>query len=154
VTQLRQGERFHGEPQILPGGQAVLFTAYASNNSNEQATIQVQSLTDGVRKTLHRGGYWGHYIGTKDSGFLLFMSQGTTFGVPFDPVRLQTHGTPTPVLVDVPPSGNQFDVSASGTAIYRTGSGAYQRNTKVVELLDALGKRQLVLKKPGTYQRL
>src|SRR5262249_44838599 len=110
-----------------------------------------QSLTDGVHKNLHRGGYSARYIGTKDSGFLVFVSQGTLFAISFDPIRLETHGTATPVLVDSRATVNSFQVSASGTAVYRIGGNP--RNNVAVESLDSQGNRQRILKKSGNYQR-
>jgi DNA-binding winged helix-turn-helix (wHTH) protein len=46
VTQLEPGEIAHRWPQILPGGKAMLFSAYRSTTGLEGATIEVQSLHD------------------------------------------------------------------------------------------------------------
>jgi serine/threonine-protein kinase len=43
VTELAQGEAGHCWPQILPGGQSVLFTAYTSASNFDNANIEVIS---------------------------------------------------------------------------------------------------------------
>jgi len=82
LTELAPGEIAHRWPQILPGGKAVLFSAYHSMTGLDGATIEVQSLRNGRRKTLVRGGTFGRYLA---SGHLVYINQGTLFAVPFDP---------------------------------------------------------------------
>ena len=64
-------------------------------------------------------------------------------------------GTPSPVLEGVaysPATGAaQFDVSRSGTLIYRSGGGAGA--SFAVQWLDSAGKTQLVPVKPGVWER-
>ena len=63
VTKMNAGESTHRWPQVLPGSQAVLFTAGAlSTTSYDDANIDVISLRTGERKTLHRGGFFGRYL--------------------------------------------------------------------------------------------
>ena len=65
LTSLNEGELTHRWPQVLPGNTAVLFTAHSGTlNSYENATIDVQSLPGGARKTVWRGGYHGRFIPT------------------------------------------------------------------------------------------
>jgi serine/threonine-protein kinase len=61
----------HRWPQILPGGKAVIFTAYRSLAGLDGATIEVESLRDGRRKTLVRDGTWGRYL---PSGHLVYIT--------------------------------------------------------------------------------
>ena len=80
VTDLADGEIAQADPQILPGGKAVLFTAY-STLSPEKAHIDVVTLADGRRKTLVPGGTSPRYLATSDGiGHLVYTNQG-------DPVR-------------------------------------------------------------------
>ena len=71
VTKLLPGEIVHRWPQILPGGKAVIFSAYRSLAGLDGATIEVVSLRDGSRKTLVHGGTWGRYL---PSGHLVYIN--------------------------------------------------------------------------------
>jgi serine/threonine-protein kinase len=51
-----KNEVTHRWPQVLPGAQAVLFSAHTYNKHFDDAAIEVQSLRTGERKTLVRGG--------------------------------------------------------------------------------------------------
>jgi Tol biopolymer transport system component len=97
------GEASHRWPQILPGGQAVLFTSTTVGGAYEDASIEVLSLKTGQMKAVQRGGYFGRYL---PSGHLLYVHQGTLFAVGFDLDRLEVRGTPAPVLEDV--AGDAF----------------------------------------------
>jgi serine/threonine-protein kinase len=107
----------------LPAAKAVLFTSGSSGNFNE-GTLVVQRLTDGNRKTVQRGGYFGRYVA---SGHLVYIHDGTLFAVPFDIKRLQVSGVPAPVLEHVTggvgTGAAQFAVADNGTAVYLPGEG-------------------------------
>jgi serine/threonine protein kinase/Tol biopolymer transport system component len=146
------GEVTHRWPQILPGGKAVLFTASPTLNSFNGANIEVMSLADHRRKTLVRGGTFGRYL---PSGHLVYVNGGTLFAVPFDLDRLEVRGTPVPVPDQVGYNtlngSAQFDFSQAGTLVYRSGEAGGGLVT--VQWLDAAGKTQPLLAKPGEYQR-
>lgn len=85
------------------------------------------------------------------------MSNGTLFAAPFDPNALELRGAPVPVLERVAYAhvwgSAQFDISVapgSGTLIYRSG-GAGTNKLSPVQWLDAAGKAQPLLAKPGAY---
>jgi serine/threonine-protein kinase len=150
VTELAPGEIVHRWPQILPGGKAILFSAYRSLAGLDGASIEVVSLPDARRKTLVRGGTWGRYL---PSGHLVYMNGGTLFAVRFDRERLEVQGTPTPVLEDVAYSASvgsaQMDFSRTGTLVYRSskaGSGLV-----TVQWLDESGNTRHLLPVPGNY---
>jgi serine/threonine-protein kinase len=150
VTELMPGEAVQRWPQILPGGKAVLFSAYRSLTGLDGASIELVSFIDGRRKTLVRGGTWGRYL---PSRHLVYVSQGTLFAVPFDLDRLEVHGTPTPVLEQVAYSTArgtaQIDFSRTGTLVYQSskaGSGLV-----TVQWLDASGNTRPLLPVPGNY---
>ena len=100
LTQLNkeQQDATHRFPQYLPGGKAVLFLSHTTHGTYDEASIEVQSLQTGRRKTLQRGAYFGHYL---PSGHLIFMRQGVLFAAPLDLDRLELYGAPVPVLEDV-----------------------------------------------------
>jgi serine/threonine-protein kinase len=115
------------------------------------------SLADHRVKTLQRGGTFGKYLpASNGTGHLVYINKGTLFAVPFDPEKLEVHGQPSPALEEVaysPAYGSaQFDFSRNGTLVYRSG-GAIQANLVTVQWLDASGKTQPLLAKPGGYQR-
>ena len=121
----------HGElswrwPQILPDGDKVLFTGASAvvGAVFDNANIEVLSLSTGEVRIVQRGGYFGRYL---PSGHLLYIHSGTLLAVPFDPTRLETRGTPMPVLEDVadePGTGaGRFDFSRTGTLVYFSSKG-------------------------------
>ena len=154
LTKLAVGAVTHRWPQVLPGGQAVLFTASHSPIAQENANIEVMSLKTGRIKTLQRGGYFGRYL---PSGHLVYVHQGVLFGVALDPVRLEVRGTPIPLLEDVGANatlgGGQFEFygepSGPGTLVYLAGKGAAQRWQ--VAWLDSSGKMQPLIATPRAY---
>ena len=143
VTELAPGEFAHRWPQVLPGGRAMLFSAYTPLRGINWATIEVMSLGDRRRKTVQREGTYGHYL---SSGHLVYINSDTLLAVPFDPDRLEVRGAPKPVLMGV---GYSIDFSQTGTVIYRS-SGAGS-GLVTVQWLDSAGKTQPLLAKPGNY---
>jgi eukaryotic-like serine/threonine-protein kinase len=150
VTELAPGEIAHRWPQSLPGAKAVLFSAYTSMTGLDGASIQAQSLRGGRRKTLVRGATWGRYLA---SGHLVYVNKGTLFAVPFDPERLEVHGTPTPVLEEVAYDSALgsavIDFSHTGMLVYQNGKQAGGLVT--VQWLDESGNTWPLLPVPGNY---
>jgi serine/threonine-protein kinase len=153
LTKLRPGEATHRWPQVLPGGEVILFTTSPKTIGHEGAEIEVLSLKTGqVKSLLH--GYFGRYL---PSGHLLYVHQGVLFGVGFNASRLELRGTLTPLLEDVAANpitgGGQFDFSGApsgpGTFLYLASSGATQKWR--VDWLDASGNTQPLIATPGIY---
>jgi hypothetical protein len=151
VTELAKGEVAHANPQILPGGKAVLFVVDTLGNPDKNS-IEVVSLADHRRKTVVRGGNSARYL---PSGHLVYVNRGTLFAIPFDLDRLETHGTAVSVLDqvahDTPSDAAQFDVSRTGTMVYRRATGSGMR-MMTVQWLDGTGKAEPLLAKPGVYE--
>jgi serine/threonine-protein kinase len=144
------GEYSHRWPQALPGGHAVLFTASPSDNF-EDAHIDVLSWKTGQRKAVLRGGYFGRYL---PGGYLVYMHQGTLFGVGFDPAHLEIRGTPSPLLEDVSSrpmviGSGQFDVSRTGSLVYLSGTAGIQKVS--LAWLDGADRLQVLPAPPGPY---
>jgi Tol biopolymer transport system component len=136
-------------PQILPGGQHVLFTAVTPGGP-DTATIDVLSLVDGTRNTVARGGTYGRYL---PPGYLTYVNQGSLFAVAFDLERLEAdQRPPVPVLQDVLYSSTfgfaHLDVSRAGTVIYRRSTA---RRQLIAAWLDRAGLVEPWLSKPGEY---
>jgi serine/threonine-protein kinase len=151
VTELAKGEFAHANPQILPGGKAALFVVGTLGNPDKNS-IEVVSLADHRRKTVVRGGHSARYL---PSGHLVYVNRGTLFAIPFDLDRLETHGTAVSVLDqvahDTQSDAAQFDVSRTGTMVYRRATGSGMR-MMTVQWLDGTGKAEPLLAKPGVYE--
>jgi serine/threonine-protein kinase len=126
VTVLDQGrnEIGHSCPQLLPGGNALLFTAASEDTPTmDDARIEVQRLDSGERKTLVVGGNCGRYVPT---GHLVYARAGALLAVPFDLARLEVKGAPVSVVegvtTDPQAGGMHFAISESGTLAYVPGS--------------------------------
>ena len=148
VTELAKAEINHRWPQVLPGSEAVIFTA--SNLLKADANIDLLSLKTGRRTTLYSGGFCGRYV---PSGHLVYLRQNTLFAVPFDLDRLAVTGAAQPVLDDVASSvlgGGDFDFSRTGTFVYASSKDQFQRS---IFWLENSGKLQPLHPDPGSYIR-
>ena len=99
IVALKETETAH-RPQLLPGGDGLLFTL-ASGESVPRwnnAQIVVQSLKSGERKVLIEGGSDARYVPT---GHLVYAIGSTLLAVPFDVKKLQVTGGPVPILEGV-----------------------------------------------------
>jgi len=156
VAGLGTGEQTLALPQMLPGGKAILFAAFPTGADLDKNTIEVLTLTDHRRKVVVRGGQSPRYLATSNgAGHLVYVNHATLFAVPFDLAMLETRGTAVPVLDDVGYSdigSGQFDVSGTGVLVYRRASDA-GAGLLTVAWLDASGKTQPLLAKPGVYTR-
>ena len=119
----KRGEFLHG-PQLMPGGDAVVFTvgsASAVIDRWSEAEIVAQSLKSGERQILVHGGTDGRYLPT---GHLVYARDGVLFANAFDPARLELRGGPTSVVDGVAQSAAgqtgavQFTVSDTRSIAY------------------------------------
>ena len=99
LVSVKDGEVMYG-PQVLPGGEWVLFTLATAATADgwDKAQIVVQSLKSSERKTLVSGGSDGRYLPT---GHLVYALGGVLFAVPFDLRRLAVTGGPVPIVEGV-----------------------------------------------------
>ena len=110
------GESGYSFPEILPGGEAVLFTIFGRDGWQ----IAVLSLGSGEQKILLERGRQARYANT---GHLVYESgvSGALMAVPFDPERLEVTGDPAPLLQGVrynPSQAVDYAFSSSGTLVY------------------------------------
>jgi Tol biopolymer transport system component/predicted Ser/Thr protein kinase len=156
LTKLNPGEVTHRWPQVLPGSQAVLFTAATHVGNYDDATIDAFSIKTGERKAVQRGGFFPRYLPTSDGGgHLVYLHQNTLFAVPFDPARLALTGVPAPILEDVSSSaGAGGDLafggapSGPGTFVYLAGKG---QEAFPISWLDSAGKTEPLQASIGRY---
>jgi len=156
IAELGNGEVGLMNPQILPGGKAVLLSVDNARGLDRN-TIEVLTLADHHRKVVAQGGGFARYLATSSGiGHLVYVNQATLFAVPFDLAKLETRGTAVPVLDDVAHLTNRaglFDFSSApaghGTLVYRKASGGAGMVT--LEWVDQAGKREPLRAKPGVY---
>ena len=143
------GERNHLWPEILPGGQAVLFTI-EMGAATESVQIAVLSLETGEQKILIPGGSHPRYTST---GHIVYSVPGALRAVAFDVGRLEVTSDPVPVLEGVTTKGSSaanFSVSAEGSLVYTAGpSGGGGQRTLV--WVDRQGKEEAVTAEPRSY---
>ena len=128
-------------PQMLPGGNAVLFTVATGTTSTgvtwDKAQVVVQTLKTSARKILVDGGSDGRYLPT---GHLAYALGGVVFGIPFDAGRLETRGGPVGLVEGVArgdAGAAHFAFSNNGSLIYLPGpvstAGSGQRELALVD---------------------
>jgi Tol biopolymer transport system component len=117
-----RGEASHEWPEILPGGQAVLFTIRSTTGGLDAASIAVLDLRTGRKTVLLRGGSDAHYV---SSGHVVYAAAGALRAVGFDLARLTIVGTPTPVVPQVLMTtlgAAEAVLARDGTLVYVSGS--------------------------------
>jgi serine/threonine-protein kinase len=113
-------ERFDS-PQILPGGEAVLFTRSPGNPGNtgyDAAQVVVQTIGGDDRTVVWDGGSAARYLPT---GHLVYAQGTTLFAIPFDPATRAIRGGPVPMVAGLSRSSNaitdtaNYGISDTGT---------------------------------------
>jgi roadblock/LC7 domain-containing protein len=106
----------HRWPDVLPGGQGVVFTVMTARDEWRIAAVP---MSGGAPRVVAEDGGYPRYVG----GHLVFARAGTLMAAPFDTRRLRLEATPVPVLEDL-----RMVTKGSGYAHYAvsaTGSLAY-----------------------------
>ena len=142
------GERIHG-PQMLPGGQAVLFasTTAAARRLGRRPHRRCSRSTAGVGTVLHAGGADPRYVST---GHLVYVLGNTMFAIPFDVKALAVRGGPIPVVAEVRRAFGA-DIGIAQYAISDNGVLAHIRGVGDSQSTLALADRSGTLKPlPGS----
>ncbi len=155
LTTLGKGEGGHRWPQVLPGGEAVVFMAGVGRGSGE-SKIMAYSLRSGTHEEIHGAGVmYARYLPAAaglPSGHLVYLHEGTLFAAPFDLDRLEMTGQPAPVLdgvfSNVGTGATQFAFSGTGALVYLSGKGAAGAP---LQWLNARGKLQPLRDVPASY---
>ena len=146
-----RGDADHVWPERLPDGR-VLFTILPVVGGIEAAQVAVLDRQTGTQTMVVRGGSHAHYVG---SGHLVYAAANTLLAVAFDPVTLETRGTPIPLIPDVvttvvPPGGGvNAVVAADGTLAYVRGGGGVGPRTLV--WVDRQGQERPTAAPPRVY---
>jgi serine/threonine-protein kinase len=126
-------------PQLLPGGQALLFTLGRRRVDANHPRIVVQSLKSGRPQVLKDEATDARYLPT---GHILYASGTSLFVAPFDARALKLTGDPVKVVEGVRRgtfAAVQYDVSSNGTLIYVPGPASTTAELMVPALLDREG---------------
>jgi serine/threonine-protein kinase len=148
-------ETSHGWPQILPGGQTILYTVKPGNiASYDDAQIVVKRLGTTAPKILIRGATYARYVPT---GHLVYARAGKLFAVPFDLNNLSVTGSPMPILeglITVPSYGSaQYAFSDTGLLAYVPG-GALPPKDRFLLWVDSHGGQQAIMSRRNNYAEL
>ena len=131
---VKEGEAAHG-PQLLPGGEWLLFTLRRANIASwNDAQIVAQSLTTGERIVVIERGRDARYIST---GHVVYGLSGVLLAVPFD-VRERRVTGPAVSLIEGVMDGDtrtgamHFTVSDDGSLVYLAGGSGESRRLEWV----------------------
>lgn len=120
-----KGERTYRWPQVLPGGQWILYTVGTQSNPNSyiDATLMIQSIATGERHELNVRGEMARYV---DPGYLVVGRNGSLLAAPFSLKDFQTTNPLSQVIDGVsgdPGSGVlDFSISRNGHLVYLAGT--------------------------------
>jgi len=143
-----KGELWHGFPEALPGGKALVFVVYTVEKSFDEGKIAVVSLPAGEKRILLDGARNVQYLA---SGHLVFGRDHDVFAVPFDAASLSITGQPVRLLGAAfanfgRPTPVAFSVSAAGPMVYSAASG---NDDSVRSVLDRAGATRLQMPLKG-----
>jgi serine/threonine-protein kinase len=125
VVAVEKGEYAHG-PELLPGGDWLLYTLCHSVRGWSNASIVAQSLTSNERRVLVERGREVRYV---RSGHLTYVDSGTLFAVPFDVHSIRVDGSAVAMETNVHISSEDetgaagYDVSDDGILVFAPPAG-------------------------------
>jgi eukaryotic-like serine/threonine-protein kinase len=152
VTTLADGDHLHGEPQALPGVDAVLFGALGGGGAAPAqlpSRLVVQQIPGGARHVVQEGALLGRYL---PSGHLMYLRapdvqalssgdiDGTWFVAPFDPAGPDRASPGRPLDGVLPPARGAASVGVSntGTLVLTPLAGLPER-TQSLHWMDRTG---------------
>ena len=145
--------------QVLPGSQAALVGDANVKQGNmrtlDDSTIQVIDLRTGALKPLMLRGYSPRYLQAPGGeGYLVFVQQGTLYGVRFDLDRHELRGDPAPLIPslgsnDLVTGGGQFTFSNTGKFAYLDTDASGRPYP--ISWLNATGETKPLVESAGSY---
>jgi Tol biopolymer transport system component len=154
IASVKSGE-VAASPQVLPGGDWVLFTVATTERGGwDRAQIVVQSLKTAERKTLITGGSDARY----EPGHIVYAFGGVLFAVPFDLQHLAVTGGQVPVVEGVKRSGSaaygtaHLAISSTGSLAFIPGPVTTSAGQSDLALIDRSGTVQPLKLPPGAYE--
>ncbi|MEO5741460.1 MAG: protein kinase [Vicinamibacterales bacterium] len=134
------------QPQMLPGGKAVLYTRCASScfgpDGWDAAQVVVEDLATGERTVAVNGGTDARYLPT---GHLVYALRDTLLAIPFDVSRRAVTGGPVLLVGGVSRAGingaANADLSRTGTLVYVAGG---VEGTRTLVWVDRTGREEMI----------
>jgi serine/threonine-protein kinase len=127
-------------PQVLPGGQSLLFNVWTGPGPDEVQIVE-QSLTSNERHELIKGGNTPRYV---SPGFLTYGRLDQLFAVPWRPGQRDLSGVVPVTLSETSRLENEgssdYSVSSDGTLVYVAGNPA--RLAQRIVWVDRTGKTE------------
>ena len=143
-------------PQLLPGGDTVLFTERPAGNTAIDGTrIVAQTISTGARKILVESGVEARYLAT---GHLVYVVGNVLMGVAFDARRLAVTGGAVPLVQRVMRSfgstsdAANYDVAADGTLVWAYSTTSVGSNAWQLGVSDRAGKLTPLALPSGPYE--
>ena len=152
VVAVQDGESAHG-PQLLPGGEWVIFTLLpAGAGAWDRARLVAHSLDTQDRVLLVEGGRDGRYV---PSGHLVYGLGGDLLAVSLNVPSMRVGPSSVELVENVADAGDvtgamQFDVSATGSLIYAPAASA--ANSLQLAWVDATGRAEVLPGEPRAYR--
>jgi len=154
LVRVKEGETAQA-PQILPGGQSLMFTVATGTASDrwDRARIVVQPLTSGTPKLLIEGGSDARYVPT---GHIVYALSGSLYAVAFDAQRLELKGGSVPIVEGVSRNSGgvtgaaNFSFSTTGSLVYVPGPVSASAPLDL-GLMDRKGQVEPLKVPPGAY---
>ena len=125
IVRVEEGERARA-PQMLPGGEYVLFTLRPAGVADwDDAQIVTESVLTGERTVLLEGGYDARFLPTRH---LVYALDDALLAAPFDVATRQVTRGSVPLIEGV---AHQSFIGTSHFAVSRSGSLAYVPDVSV-----------------------
>jgi serine/threonine-protein kinase len=154
VVKLENGAFAYG-PQLLPGGEWLLFTLATGSNRWNDADIVVQSLKSGERRKLRSGGFDARFL---PSGYLTYVFQNTLFASAFDVKTLKLDDERVSLVDGIQTAtaggggGSAFyAVSSNGTLIFVPETAAPPWPRRSLVWVDRAGQAAPLPAPPDNY---
>ena len=141
-----RGEAEHRWPEILPGGRAILYTAWGG--SITRARIDAFATGSRERTTLVEGATMPRFAST---GHLVYQQSNTLMATAFDPAALKTSGRPVQLQEQVKTTNSgsaDFAIANDGTLVLMPGTTTPDRRLMWV---DRQGSSRPLLDTPDDY---
>jgi serine/threonine-protein kinase len=157
LTTVKAGESGHFFPELLPGGQAILF-GVRTGSAPESSQIAVLDLKTHAHHTLVNAGHTARYVApsvASSTGDLVYMRGKTLFAAPFDLKRLAVTGAETAVVegIEALAEGSdrgQYTFSDSSVLVYQAADPSRELPS-TLQLTDRKGFGQTLPEPPHRW---
>jgi serine/threonine-protein kinase len=147
----KQGETGHFRPELLPGGQAILFEI-ATGASLDADRVAVLDLKTRTYHAIVNSGWAARYVPT---GHLVYRRGAALFAAPFDLKGLAVTGAEAPVVEGIsaprlPTTGAEYAFSSTGLLVFREGGAPGTAGTAIA-WMDRKGDVQTLPEPPHNW---